>query len=79
MSSVSLSGIKCPILVLPNNTEVESGDPSAHVYKTTINLRCAMGHDLMFGDLSRTCQSSKAWTGDAPVCRSKLIKLESKT
>ena len=79
MSSVSLSGIKCPILVLPNNTKVKSCDPNAHVYNTTINYRCAKGHDLMFGDLSRTCQTSKAWTGDAPVCRSKLIKLESKT
>ena len=73
--SISVSGIKCPMLVLPNNAEVESNNQNAHVCNTTINYRCAKDHDLMFGDLTRTCQSSKTWTGDAPVCRStsKLI------
>ncbi|KAI0231624.1 hypothetical protein LSAT2_018021 [Lamellibrachia satsuma] len=63
------TGIKCPVSVFPNNTEVESGDLSAHVYNSTITYRCAEGHDLMFGDLSRTCQSSKTWSGQAPTCK----------
>ncbi|KAI0238242.1 hypothetical protein LSAT2_011135 [Lamellibrachia satsuma] len=53
----------------PNNTDVESGDPNAHVYNTTIVYRCAEGHDFMFGDLSRTCQSSKTWSGQTPTCK----------
>ncbi|KAI0232225.1 hypothetical protein LSAT2_017431, partial [Lamellibrachia satsuma] len=38
-------------------------------FNTTIVYRCADGHDLMYGDLSRTCQSSKIWSGTAPACR----------
>ena len=76
LSSVSLSGITCPVLVLPNNTEVVSGDPNEHVFNTEIECRCLKGCDLMFGDVSRTCQSSKTWTGDAPVCRGKVVLLK---
>jgi len=76
MSSISLSGITCPVLVLPNNTEVKSGDANEHVYNTVIEYRCLKGYELIFGDVSRTCQSSKTWTGDAPVCRGKLVLLK---
>ena len=71
----SLAAIKCCLLVSPNNTEVESGDPSVNYYNTTIVYRCADGHDLMYGDMSRTCQSSKTWSGTAPTCRGKSGKV----
>ncbi|KAI0235778.1 Sushi, von Willebrand factor type A, EGF and pentraxin domain-containing protein 1, partial [Lamellibrachia satsuma] len=61
--------IKCPPLMSPNHTEIERGDASMNQFNTTIVYRCADGHDLMYGDMSRTCQSSKTWSGTAPTCR----------
>lgn len=58
-------------MISPNNTEVVIGDPDEHIYNTMIGYRCSEGHDLMFGDLSRTCQSSKTWSGEAPTCQGK--------
>ena len=66
-----LAAIRCPLLTSPNHTEVVSGDPYVNFYNTTIKYQCAKGHDLMFGDLSRTCQDSKTWSGSEPTCRGK--------
>ncbi|KAK2192700.1 hypothetical protein NP493_25g07031 [Ridgeia piscesae] len=63
-----MHAIQCPPLETPNNTELFNGDPNQPYYKTTIEYRCAEGHDLMFGDLFRTCQNSKTWSGSEPTC-----------
>ncbi|KAI0229120.1 P-selectin [Lamellibrachia satsuma] len=61
------TAIKCPVMISPNNTEVVIGDPDEHIYNTMIGYRCSEGHDLMFGDLSRTCQSIVSCGPLAPV------------
>ena len=31
-------------------------------------FRCAEGTDLVYGDLTRTCQSDGSWSGQVPLC-----------
>ena len=64
--------IRCPALTSPKYTEVVSGDPSGNLFNETIVYACAEGHELITGALSTTCLSSKAWSGETPICRSKL-------
>ena len=65
------AAMKCPLLTSPNYTEVVSGDPRVNLFNETIVYACAEGHELIAGDLSTTCLSSKTWSGETPVCRSK--------
>ena len=63
---------QCPALTSPKYTKVVSGDPSGNLFNETIVYACAEGHEQISGDLSVTCLSSKAWSGETPICRSKL-------
>ena len=37
-------------------------------YKDTVTYTCNTGYELTSGDLQRTCQSNKQWSGNRPVC-----------
>jgi len=37
-------------------------------YDDTITYTCLSGYNQTFGNLDRTCQADKNWTGSPPVC-----------
>ena len=38
------------------------------LYGDAIQFRCEYGYELFQGDLIRTCQQNKRWSGSMPFC-----------
>jgi len=37
-------------------------------YSDTITYTCIFGYEKIYGNLVRTCQANKNWSGSPPVC-----------
>ena len=70
-SNFESAAVRCPILSNPSNGRVtqQESRPGARV-----TYVCNTGYELV-GLFSRICQNNGQWSGDAPTCESKPIKV----
>ena len=65
----------CGPLKGPPNTKVLSSSYS-NQENITRSYKCLDGYALVSGDLNRTCQSNEEWSGEEPVCDSKILMIK---
>ena len=71
-NSYSFKGMSCPTLEpFPDGTM----NVTDLFVNTTVAYTCDPGFMLTDGTRTRTCQGNLKWSGKAPICRSKRLKI----
>ena len=70
-SNFESAAVRCPILSNPSNGRVTQQGSRPGARATYV---CNTGYELV-GLFSRICQNNGQWSGDAPTCESKPIKV----
>ena len=71
---ISLSVLRCPVLLPPSNGRLVS-DVCGNMYGSTCHMQCNRGYELK-GSVRRTCEKKPGrdrvyWTGDETFCQGK--------
>ena len=69
-----LTAVDCGSLTDPANGQVDL--TSGTTFGQTATYSCNTGYNLV-GDSSRTCQTTRLWSGSVPTCEGMLLKGDS--
>ncbi|XP_065189466.1 sushi, von Willebrand factor type A, EGF and pentraxin domain-containing protein 1-like [Sycon ciliatum] len=61
--------VQCPPLADITSGSWNNASLAASLFNTTAVGHCDHGYELASGNLTRTCQHSRRWTGDQPSCQ----------
>lgn len=66
MVSLLHSAIQCPFLEAPSNGFLTLSN--RRCFKSEVTYGCNAGYELYGGDMIRTCQQNRLWSGQQPSC-----------
>jgi len=70
LSRLCALAIECPPPDLPLHVR-QPRDKPRNTYGSTLIYDCDTGHELISGDLERSCGATGKWSGREPLCRGK--------
>lgn len=69
MNSVTFSGIDCGLLEAPKNGDISFSQGT--LFGSVATYSCDIPYQIV-GVVTRVCQTSGVWSGDAPFCESEF-------